>query len=566
MAVTNDPKITEKSLLIRQELKEWEKGFAAANDGRKAGRDDIKQFPAIDAKYKEYHKLRDIISGKALSSLRKCKASAPQDVAAQTPYQHSKHARKSSKRHAPPALTPSKPIAHPAALDPYDSPTSIRKLFTPSKRNSIGPTPQKDGQVIGLFDVLPGDTPSRSTKQRTALEGMLPNVQMTPSKRDLPNGTIPIEEIDGSIGSRSRTPTSNGQRFLTPSKRKRDDAPEAGGPGGNPSSVSKLQFSTPAFLRRDSQRFSTTNPGEGEGGDISPVAFRLPMKPPVRGLSSMLAGLRRMEDERLDEEMDLMREMEMEGGEALMASFKAKVPSLLVEDSQVLVIPGPDGFASEDNDEDESEGDKGAGLGRDGKPLKVWKKKGQKRTTRRVIMRPVRSRPKPFDTAPIIGDSDDDNDDNVAETQVATTAVPEPPRYTMPTKSTESGDEFDTDSDVSDHSASSDHTRNKSNKPTTNSSITDDSNPPRGKAPRAPPPPEPSSSSSCSTKAQNAGAHPAPAKQQQQQQQQQAAAAAKKKINSQAHSHLNFRRLKIKSKNGKGRGGGGGRFGGRGRR
>lgn len=39
--------IAESSKAIRQELKEWEKHFAAANAGRKAGRDDIKQHPSI---------------------------------------------------------------------------------------------------------------------------------------------------------------------------------------------------------------------------------------------------------------------------------------------------------------------------------------------------------------------------------------------------------------------------------------------------------------------------------------------------------------------------------------
>ena len=32
---------------LRLELKEWEKGFAAANGGRKAGREDIKKEPEI---------------------------------------------------------------------------------------------------------------------------------------------------------------------------------------------------------------------------------------------------------------------------------------------------------------------------------------------------------------------------------------------------------------------------------------------------------------------------------------------------------------------------------------
>jgi hypothetical protein len=37
----------EKSNTLRSELKAWEKTFAGRNDGRKAGREDIKKHPDI---------------------------------------------------------------------------------------------------------------------------------------------------------------------------------------------------------------------------------------------------------------------------------------------------------------------------------------------------------------------------------------------------------------------------------------------------------------------------------------------------------------------------------------
>ena len=40
-------KLVKQSAVLRQELKVWEKEFAADNGGRKAGRDDIKQHPSI---------------------------------------------------------------------------------------------------------------------------------------------------------------------------------------------------------------------------------------------------------------------------------------------------------------------------------------------------------------------------------------------------------------------------------------------------------------------------------------------------------------------------------------
>ena len=92
----------------------------------------------------------------------------------------------------------------------------------------------------------------------------------------------------------------------------------------------------------------------------------------------MIQAMRKDEDDRLDEEADIMRELEMEE-DGIPAPRKARVPEILVEDSQMAMPLGPDrGFESEDDSEDES------GLGRDGKPRKVWKKKGLKRQTRRT--------------------------------------------------------------------------------------------------------------------------------------------------------------------------------------
>jgi DNA replication regulator SLD2 len=44
--------LTERSNSLRVELKIWEKNFAAANNGKKASRDDIKKHPDIGNIYK----------------------------------------------------------------------------------------------------------------------------------------------------------------------------------------------------------------------------------------------------------------------------------------------------------------------------------------------------------------------------------------------------------------------------------------------------------------------------------------------------------------------------------
>jgi len=43
--------VDEQIVLLRQELKIWEKDFATQNGGRKAGREDIKRDPVIGSIY-----------------------------------------------------------------------------------------------------------------------------------------------------------------------------------------------------------------------------------------------------------------------------------------------------------------------------------------------------------------------------------------------------------------------------------------------------------------------------------------------------------------------------------
>ncbi len=102
----------------------------------------------------------------------------------------------------------------------------------------------------------------------------------------------------------------------------------------------------------------------------------------------MLASLRRMEDNLLDEEMDILREMEMEGRGVL-----GTAGGVLVADSQGggNGMPlGVDGAGGSEEEDDDGDGDGKEG----GEGKKKYKKKGQKRTTRRVIMKPSRTKPK----------------------------------------------------------------------------------------------------------------------------------------------------------------------------
>jgi DNA replication regulator SLD2 len=359
----------------------------------------------LAAKYKEYNKIRDILSGKIPPNL--------QSSSQQTPRKR-KHQEETtqivSKRQQTdqPQQTPTNSSLRPKPweIDPYDSPSLVRKLFTPSKK-VIGPTPQKDGVVMGLFDLLQEDgTPSK------------PNDQAGGAKKSMK--ATPRKTTGGSSSNPTTTPAT-GKRFKnfeTPLKSLNWNVQGS----KTPSSISKLHFSTPSFLRRDSQRPQMPTVNEhGANVELSPQMVRVPKKPLVRGLSSMLASLRKMEEDAADDDLDALREMENEVAGGVKAGPKkvlALPPVLEKEEAQSgLPLGGFDDEAMYDSEPEEPE------LGRDGQPLKVYKKKGQKRTTRRVNMKPQPMRAKATrpEAAGPGDDSDNDAptvDETVPETQM----------------------------------------------------------------------------------------------------------------------------------------------------
>jgi hypothetical protein len=145
-----------------------------------------------------------------------------------------------------------------------------------------------------------------------------------------------------------------------------------------------------------------------------------------KGLSALVRGLREMEDEKLDEELDILRELE-DGGNAPPAQKSPKVSKPFdIPDSQVPDMPlGADGENLSSGD-DYIEPEK-PGRGRAGKDGKTWKKKGQKRTTRKVIMRPVTGTWKPEPKWKASDESDGEEDGGrvttVEETQITQNVV-----------------------------------------------------------------------------------------------------------------------------------------------
>jgi hypothetical protein len=199
-------------------------------------------------------------------------------------------------------------------------------------------------------------------------------------------------------------------KFVTPQKRKRREH-------GTPSSSMK-EFATPSFLRRDAVLDAIAE-------DDEPTPRPAPWKRKVlgRSLSSMIQSLKKQEEDRLDEEADIMREMEMEA-EGISVPKKARKPDVQVQDSQHHMRLGPDGAGSSDEEDEENKADDG--LDANGQPRKIWKKRGQKRQTRRVIMKPAFVKPlseldknivptTQLDPEDALSDSDDSDSDYASD-------------------------------------------------------------------------------------------------------------------------------------------------------
>ncbi|KAG8405803.1 hypothetical protein J3458_021734 [Metarhizium acridum] len=297
-----------------------------------------------------------------------------------------------------------------------NTPAISRKLFSPAPVTSLGPTPQRDGRVLGLFDLLVEKELGTPSKKGTSKPPGTPgrsrgNVQSTPSKR---TGAYDHE----SSTKLGRTPMSSSRRnvlntFATPMKNRRGSLDAK-----TPSSVSKLQFDTPAFLKRHSL------PAVDENAMFAdPSPLRLPRKPLVRGLSEIVASLRKVEDDVLDDDDDLdaLRAAENEDTDirrptspslgTRQASDPAAAPTpAIVEDSQRPALLG--GF----DDESMYDSPVEDGVDHNGNPLPVYKKKGQKRTTRKVNIKPTRIK-KP-ENAPRDRDGEEDGEDVIPETQL----------------------------------------------------------------------------------------------------------------------------------------------------
>ncbi|POS85056.1 hypothetical protein EPUL_003940 [Erysiphe pulchra] len=404
----------ERSKLLRAELKKWEKEFSAKNNGKKASREDIRQNLEIAAKYKEYNRIRD-------AHTRHISRTSQVKHRLQPKTNERKQKSPTAENHLQERLlTPLKRKISLEERELYKSPSVTRSLFTPRKI-SIGPTPQKEGRALGLFDLL-GDNESDGSREILGVVDPLnphttaSHAQKTPPKSHVKKDltSLNVNVTPASLSKRRRL-----DAFSTPSKNSRGDIYQ----GITPLSVSKLHFSTPSFLRRDSS--IPNRPFDLEENDdqpLSPQIMRvMKRKPPIKGLSSILADLRESQDQNLDQELDVLHEIEAE--EMCITNKNSTVSSKdsdlgtkefdslpSYQKSSFIQVSGTDNQAIFEN----ARSRKGSGNDKlvaqdvkDDHSTKVYKKKGQKRTTRLVKMKPTRSKPPPT-TFINTGDSVDD--------------------------------------------------------------------------------------------------------------------------------------------------------------
>ena len=436
------------STSLRAKLKQWEKSFAASHSGQKPGKEDIKACLEIAKTYKEYNRVRDVLDGKlGVESLDDAVKRSPtagkgrrkkHDALGQS----SETEAREDAVYAPTPHKTNKPphqgqnVPYPNLIDPYDPPSSAsprRSLVT-----AIGPTPQRDGKVLGLFDLLSNSgrssqaTPStRKRKVDTIGDGANGGtvIEQTPSRkrmRDGNGGGDLLDHLDSSTPRghqrHSRTPASEGKKFMlsqffaTPSAvrfaamadgrnetledRAVDRVASAQQTplrthvlGNRVNGAADIDLpaldATPAYLKRScsfkdrllSVSASATRTTEFQKMNL-PSPSSIPTGPPTlrryksgpKPLSEIVRGLRQMEDEQHDDDLDALREME-----------GAQV-NVLVEDSQATETG-----AGIENGSIEP----GTEAGEENKvPMKVWRKKGQKRMTRRANIRPVKMKPK----------------------------------------------------------------------------------------------------------------------------------------------------------------------------
>ncbi|KAK5043645.1 hypothetical protein LTR84_011359 [Exophiala bonariae] len=445
---------------LKIDLKAFERAFAAQHKGQKPGREDIKANAGIQAKYTEHGKLRGVLDGKL--SIEVLNNLSQQEQNARN--RQRKHRRTDSAISIKPHSTnhnqtPSKGRYHPSQLDPYDAPQSASPKAI---LREVGPTPHRNGTILGIFDMLHAsggsrkssqETPSGSKRKRDALhedDTKAKDLELTISQtprheksivRDTQlAATTPKSGPATGRRNHSKTPVSESKRFMlqhfftTPSAVRfatmlqDESTPHAKTPvdktplrdqvlGISPSRTpTATADATPPYLKRsfsfkerllsasDNNGSPTSSHRKTSPGSTRTMGTRRTQQTKFvpKPLSQIIAdrASQQTQDQHGhndhdgnsddDDDLDAMREIELQEAH------------VLVGDSQRIGPLAP------------SHGDEQQG--------RVWKKKGQKRTTRRAVMRPTKMKPV---EGPKFVAADEDEDEDTSPTDHEASRVEE---------------------------------------------------------------------------------------------------------------------------------------------
>jgi DNA replication and checkpoint protein len=154
----------DKKENLRAELKLWERAFEKEN-GHKPTPADIKANSEISAKYKLYHK-----------AFRPKTSSKSEKSATKTEYVSTAKALKQ--------ITPQK---RPRDYDDLLTPVKSAKVGDAAE--TVGPTPQLNGRILGLFDGIQDQTPL--TKRMKSNWGE----QLAEARKDSPRKSTPRKRV-----------------------------------------------------------------------------------------------------------------------------------------------------------------------------------------------------------------------------------------------------------------------------------------------------------------------------------------------------------------------------------
>jgi hypothetical protein len=186
-----DPPHEGDKLRLRTELKHWEHAFHKQH-GHKPTPADVKADPRVSSKYKQYHKLFRL----------KSSANAPTAHLAKHP------------NSPQPQLSPPPPTTTTTATTEFVSTAAALHAVTPLKRNlafqydsltptkplhfnddpsleSVGPTPQLNGRMLGIFHGIQDQTPIAKRRKLTWGEQLAQARRQSP-KKSTPRKTLLI--------------------------------------------------------------------------------------------------------------------------------------------------------------------------------------------------------------------------------------------------------------------------------------------------------------------------------------------------------------------------------------